>query len=64
MHGTSDTSASLSTTMRMADALIKADKRFELLLIPGMEHNSDGPDGLYYHQDVALFFRRTLGEPR
>jgi dipeptidyl aminopeptidase/acylaminoacyl peptidase len=64
MHGTSDTSASLSTTMRMADALIKADKRFELLLIPGMDHNSDGPDGLYYNEDVALFFLRTLGTPR
>lgn len=62
MHGTSDTSATLSTTLRMADALIKADKQFELLLIPGMGHNSGGSDGLYYHQDVALFFRRTLGE--
>lgn len=64
MHGTSDVNASLSTTMRMADALIKADKRFELLLIPGMGHNSGGPDGLYYHEDVCLFFLRTLGEPR
>lgn len=64
MHGTSDTSASLSSTMRMADALIKANKRFELLLIPGMDHNSDGPDGLYYSEDVSLFFLRTLGEPR
>jgi len=64
MHGTSDTSASLSSTMRMADALVRANKRFELLLIPGMNHNSGGPDGLYYHEDVALFFLRTLGEPR
>jgi dipeptidyl aminopeptidase/acylaminoacyl peptidase len=64
MHGTRDRSASLSTTMRMADALIKADKRFDLLLIPGMDHNSDGPEGDYYNEDVALFFLRTLGEPR
>lgn len=64
MHGTSDTSASLSTTMRMADALVDADKQFELLLIPGMGHNSDGHDGDYYQRDVALFFLRTLGESR
>jgi dipeptidyl aminopeptidase/acylaminoacyl peptidase len=64
MHGTSDSSASLSSTMRMADALIGADKQFELLLIPGMGHNSGGPDGFYYHQDICLFFLRTLGAPR
>jgi len=63
MHGTADASAPMSSTMRMVDALIKADKRFELLLIPGMDHNSDGPDGLYYSDDVALFFQRTLGQP-
>jgi dipeptidyl aminopeptidase/acylaminoacyl peptidase len=63
MHGTSDTSASLSTTMRMADALIKADKQFELLLIPNRGHNSNGPDDLYYNEDICLFFLRTLGEP-
>jgi dipeptidyl aminopeptidase/acylaminoacyl peptidase len=64
MHGTADINASLSTTMRMVDALIKADKRFELLIVPGMGHNSDGPDGDYYSEDVDLFFLRTLGTPR
>lgn len=63
MHGTGDVSASLSTTMRMAKALVDADKQFELLLIPGMGHNSGGPDGFYYQRDVALFFLRTLGDP-
>ncbi|SET59221.1 hypothetical protein [Stigmatella erecta] len=34
MHGSSDVNASLSTTMRMADALIRAGKHFEMLIMP------------------------------
>ncbi|HYH09907.1 MAG TPA: DPP IV N-terminal domain-containing protein [Thermoanaerobaculia bacterium] len=64
MHGTSDTSASPTTTMRMADALIRAGKQFELLVMPGQRHNPRGPARKYYKDDVRLFFLRTLGEPR
>ncbi len=64
MHGTSDVSASLSTTMRMADALVRAGKHFELLLMPGEPHNPAGAAEKYYLDDVRLFFARTLGGPR
>jgi dipeptidyl aminopeptidase/acylaminoacyl peptidase len=64
MHGTSDTNASLSTTMRMADALIHAGKRFDLLLMPGETHSPSGPAAQYYFDDVRRFFIRELGPPR
>jgi dipeptidyl aminopeptidase/acylaminoacyl peptidase len=62
MHGTADISASLSSTMRMVDALIQADKHFELLIMPGQAHSPDGPAQRYYNDDVRMFFLRTLGE--
>jgi dipeptidyl aminopeptidase/acylaminoacyl peptidase len=62
MHGTSDVNASLSTTMRMAEALIRANRRFELLLMPGQGH---GPQPQrYYQDDILRFFWRNLGGPR
>ncbi|WP_434424858.1 DPP IV N-terminal domain-containing protein [Nannocystis pusilla] len=56
MHGTSDDQAPLSTTMRMADALIRADKRFELLIMPGDGHNPERRR--YYYDDVPAILRR------
>ncbi|PTL81583.1 DPP IV N-terminal domain-containing protein [Vitiosangium sp. GDMCC 1.1324] len=63
MHGTSDVNATLSTTMRMANALIQAGKHFELLIMPGEPHGPRPPANRYYRDDVALFFVRTLGVP-
>ena len=62
MHGTSDTNAPLSTTMRMVDALIRADKHVELLIMPGQPHSPSGQPRRYYHDDVRMFFLRTLGD--
>lgn len=63
MHGTSDVNASLSTTMRMCQALIAAGKRFELLLMPGEPHNPKAAAARYYLDDINLFFVRTLAGP-
>jgi hypothetical protein len=45
MHGTSDVMAPLSTTMRMARALIEANRTFELLIMPGQPHGPQGAAG-------------------
>ncbi|MFY0534382.1 alpha/beta hydrolase family protein [Nannocystis pusilla] len=45
----------------MADALIRADKRFELLIMPGADHN---PEPRRYYEDVRRFFADKLGPPR
>ena len=64
MHGTSDVNASLSTTMRMADALMKANKTYELLIMPGIPHGPPPPLDRYYFKDRMRFFTRHLGRPR
>ncbi|WP_233602175.1 DPP IV N-terminal domain-containing protein [Corallococcus sp. CA047B] len=64
MHGTSDVNATLSTTMRMAHALVRANKHFDLLIMPGEGHNPNGPASRYYMDDVRRFFLRELGAPR
>jgi dipeptidyl aminopeptidase/acylaminoacyl peptidase len=63
MHGTADVNAPFSATLRMVDALIKANKHFELLVMPGEPHLPAGPATRYYFDDVKLFFLRTLGGP-
>ena len=60
MHGTSDNMAPLSTTMRMAQALIDANKTFDLLIMPGQPHGPQGAAGRYYREDVRRFMATHL----
>jgi dipeptidyl aminopeptidase/acylaminoacyl peptidase len=60
MHGTSDVMAPLSTTMRMIQALIDANKTFDLLIMPGQPHGPQGPAGRYYREDVRRFMATHL----
>ncbi|MEO6226547.1 MAG: DPP IV N-terminal domain-containing protein [Thermomonas sp.] len=64
MHGTSDTNATFSTTMRMADALIRSGKHFDMLVMPGQPHSLQGAMDDYYWDDVRLFFLEKLGARR
>lgn len=43
--GEADTNVPPESTLRLADALIKAGKTFDLLVIPGMGHSDGGPYG-------------------
>jgi len=63
MHGAADTSAPMSTTMRMSQALIEVGKPFELLIMPAEGHTPDGQDADYYAHDIGRFFLNHLGEP-
>ena len=60
MHGTSDVMAPLSTTMRMAQALIDANKTFDLLIMPAQPHGPTGAAGRYYREDVRRFMATHL----
>jgi dipeptidyl aminopeptidase/acylaminoacyl peptidase len=55
MHGTSDVMAPLSTTMRMVQALIDANKTVDLLIMPGQPHGPTGAAGRYYREDVRRY---------
>ena len=43
--GELDTNVPFESTMRVVDALIKARKDFDLLVVPGMNHSDGGPYG-------------------
>jgi dipeptidyl aminopeptidase/acylaminoacyl peptidase len=60
MHGTSDVMAPLSTTMRMVQALIEANKTVDLLIMPGQPHGPAGAAGRYYREDVRRYMATHL----
>jgi dipeptidyl aminopeptidase/acylaminoacyl peptidase len=57
--GELDTNVPPESTFRLADALIKAEKEFELVVIPGADHTSGGPYGDRKRTD--FFVRHLLG---
>jgi dipeptidyl aminopeptidase/acylaminoacyl peptidase len=60
IHGTADINAPLSQTMKMADALIRADKPFDLLVLPGVAHFPSGEAERYWHDAVRRYFQEHL----
>jgi len=59
VHGEIDNNVHPANTMRLADALIKANKRFELLIIPGSRH-AFGSAQPYFTQKTWDFFAEFL----
>ncbi len=61
--GETDHNVDPASTMQVCNALIKADKDFDLLVIPNADHGQDGPYGDRRRKD--FFVRHLLGvEPR
>ena len=60
IHGTSDVNAPLSTTIRMIDALIKAGKPYDLVLLPGQTHFFEGSGEKYANDAVRRYFDENL----
>jgi dipeptidyl-peptidase-4 len=63
LHGTADANATISACMKTVSALMEADKEFDLLVVPGMEHAFLGPGARYALRRVARFFLDTFGDP-
>ncbi|MHB8541009.1 MAG: S9 family peptidase [Candidatus Acidiferrales bacterium] len=57
--GDMDNNVSMANTMRLAEALIKANKRFDMFVLPGMRH-SYAPDAEYVFWMRANYFCRWL----
>lgn len=60
IHGTSDVNAPLSTTIRMIDALIKAGKPYDLLLLPQQTHFFEGISEKYSNEAIRRYFEVNL----
>lgn len=60
VSGESDENVNPAGTMRMADALIKADKNFDLLILPGQSHTYEEPYKAYFQKRLREYFARYL----
>lgn len=61
IHGELDDNAHPYMTMRLADALIKADKDFDLIMIPGAEHALLGRQHYFLRRTWDYFVRHLHG---
>jgi dipeptidyl-peptidase-4 len=61
MHAMMDENVHYSHTARLVDALVAADKRFDLLVLPGERHGLRAPAArVYVPEKVAEFFAENL----
>ncbi len=58
-HGDMDNNVHPANTIRLADALIKANKRFDLVILPGQRHGF-GPYQAYFQHRMWDFFVEHL----
>jgi len=60
IHGTSDLNAPLSATVQLIDALVKAGKRYDLILLPEQNHSISGQSAIYAGQAVRRYLIEYL----
>ena len=60
IHGTNDEIAPFSNTMKVVDALIRAGKRFDLLILPEQPHRLfDGTMASYWREAIRRYFQEN-----
>lgn len=59
-HGGIDENVNPSATLKLAEALIKADKDFDMLILPGMRHGYHGPHWEYFTKRKWNYFVEHL----
>ena len=62
VHGEIDNNVHPANTMRLVDALIRANKRFDLLIIPGARHSFGAAQGYFQQRMFEYFVQHLLGE--
>jgi dipeptidyl aminopeptidase/acylaminoacyl peptidase len=60
IHGTSDTNATFSATMKMVDALTDAGKPYDLIILPEQNHHPAGTREGYWIEAVKRYFVEHL----
>ncbi len=59
VHGNMDSNVHPANTLRLADALIKAGKRFDMMILPGRRHGF-GPMQPYFNRMTWYYFAEHL----
>lgn len=62
VHGDMDNNVHPAGTMRLVDALIKANKRFDMLIIPGKRHGYGNANGYFTQRKWEYFAEHLLGD--
>ena len=62
--GDMDNNVNPANTIRVIDALIKANKRFDILLLPGQRHSFGSMDEYFFWKMADHFCRYLLGESK
>lgn len=60
IHSTNDVNAPFSSTMKMCEALIRAEKPFDLLVMPNQDHHPKGQSQRYWLDAVRRYFQEHL----
>jgi dipeptidyl aminopeptidase/acylaminoacyl peptidase len=60
VNGEVDNNVQPANTYRMADALIKAGKDFDMLVLPNQNHHYEGIYKTYYENKVRHYFGKYL----
>ena len=65
MHGTADDNVYFRHTLKLANALFREGRDFELLPLPGLTHMVPDPVVMQrMYGKFAGYFRQHLGEPK
>lgn len=62
VHGDIDNNVHPANTIRVVDALIRANKRFEMLFLPGQRHGFGNMDEYFYWRMVDFFSEYLKGQ--
>jgi dipeptidyl-peptidase-4 len=62
VHGDIDNNVHDANTIRVVNALIRANKRFEMLILPGQRHSFGDMDEYFYWRLVDFFSEHLKGQ--
>ena len=62
VHGDIDNKVHYANTIRVVNALIRANKRFEMLILPGQRHSFGDMDEYFYWRLVDFFSEHLKGQ--
>ena len=62
VHGDIDDNVHPANTIRVVEALIRANKRFEMLLLPGQRHGFGDMNEYFFWRMADYFSQHLLGE--